>query len=495
MADTPTDVAEKKSAAPAVLDKPPTELGAQATKSLTSRDADAPRTGATEAAKNNANSIYGTLELIGVTSAAGNPQDQASAPAAKPDATAAKPDGTAAKPDGTAAKPDATAAKPDATGAKLDATGAKPDATNTTVADNPLMDGAHEVVKDKAGNDTLIPLGKLGPGDHTIMLADNREFLMHVPPNDGTQKLPVMFMFSGSAEGQWNIKDFMPESGMNTKANDPKNPFIAVYPLPQRHLLGTGSDKTAYGWNVLDKNGGVLIDKADSAKAGYDDTDYVKDIAKLLPQVANVDATHKDWAATGFSQGGVFLNYLASNVPDLFPTVDLVGTAVDKNYNYDVKPGNAQNVDIVNLRGDKDTLPFLNNSDAKFKTEEVLRDTLPKSLFEKMDDLAPIDNAEADPQKQMTMYENRLGKSTTQTTELSTPIASQNAKDNVTVFKPLDPNNHNQLTEVNYIEALHSFPEADPTNKHTNAQTKYAEIDTDQQIVNNWMNFNKEQTK
>jgi hypothetical protein len=315
MAYTPTDVADKKSTAPAVLDKPPTgldkpptgldkpptELGAQATNLLTNRDADAPKPGATEAAKNNANNIYGTLELISATD---NPQGQTSAPAAKPD--------------GTAAKLDATGAKLDATGAKLDATGAKLDATNTTVADNPLMDGAHEVVKDKAGNDTLIPLGKLGPGDHTIMLANNREFLMHVPPNDGTQKLPVMFMFSGSAEGQWDIKDFMPESGMNTKADDPKNPFIAVYPLPERHLLGTGSEETAYGWNVLDKNGGVLVDKADSAKAGYDDADYVKDIAKLLPQVANVDATHKNWAATGFSQGGVFLNYLASNVPESF---------------------------------------------------------------------------------------------------------------------------------------------------------------------------------
>ncbi len=180
------------------------------------------------------------------------------------------------------------------------------------------MDGAHEVVKDAAGNDKLVPLGKLEPGDHTIALKDGREFMMHVPPNDGKEKLPVMFMFSGSGEGQWNIKDFVPESGMNAKADDPNNKFIAVYPLPERHLLGTGFDKTAYGWNVLDKNGGVLIDKADSANAGYDDMAYVKDIAKLIPQVANVDATHKDWAGVGFSQGGVFLNYLASNVPDLF---------------------------------------------------------------------------------------------------------------------------------------------------------------------------------
>jgi poly(3-hydroxybutyrate) depolymerase len=357
------------------------------------------------------------------------------------------------------------------------------------------MNGAQEVIKGPDGKDQLIPLGKLDPGTHTIMLKDNREFIMHVPPNDGKEEMPVMFMFSGSGEGQWNINDFVPESGMNTKADDPNNKFIAVYPLPERHLLGTGSDKTAYGWNVLDKNGGVLIDKADSKNAGYDDAAYVKDIANLLPQVANVDATHKDWAATGFSQGGVFLNYLGSNVPNLFPTMALVGTALDTEYKYDVKPGDAQDVDIVNLRGDKNTLPFLENSSTKFKADAVLRHLLPKFIVEKMDDLAPIDNAHASPQAQMDMYESRLGPAVQHTSELSTPIASVGAKDNVTDFVPTDPNNRNELTVVNLINAQHSFPEADPSGKRTNATTKYTEFDTDQQIVDLWMKYNAEQKK
>jgi hypothetical protein len=442
MVNTATTDASDINAVTPVHDKPATGLSSQAADSLTSRDANAPKTGSTEADVKAANIVYGAVEFTG---------------------------------SGTA--------------------GTQTDSANIPLADNPAMNGAHEVVKGPDGKDNLIPLGKLAPGDHTIALKDQREFVIHVPPNDGKEKLPVMFMFSGSGEGQWHIEDFVQESGMNAKADDPKNKFIAVYPLPKRHLLGTGSDKTAYGWNVLDKNGGVLIDKVDSAKAGYDDTDYVKDIANLLPQVANVDATHKDWAATGFSQGGVFLNYLGANVPDLFPTMALVGTAVDTKYHYDVKPGNAEDVDIVNLRGDKITLPFLDNSSPKFKEEEVLRDILPKFLFEKLDDLAPINNSEASPQAQLDMYESRFGPATTRTSELSTPIASVGAKDNVINFTSTNPNNHNQLTEVNLIEAQHSFPEADPSGKRTNATTKYTEFDTDQQIVDQWMKFNQEQKK
>jgi poly(3-hydroxybutyrate) depolymerase len=351
--------------------------------------------------------------------------------------------------------------------------------------------GAHEVITDASGNSKQVPLEKLTPGDHTIALKDGREFMMHVPPNDGKTPLPVMFAFSGSAEGQWNIKDFVPESGINTKADDPNNKFIAVYPLPEKHMLGTGSEEAGYGWNVLDPKGGVLIDKADSAKAGYDDLAYVKDIANLVPQIANVDPTHKDWAAVGFSQGGVFLNYVASNVPNLFPTMGLVGTAVDSKYKYDVKAGNAENVAIVNLRGDQSTLPFLDNTSAKFKAEEVFRDVLPKSAFEKLDDLAPINNAEADPAKQMSMYESRLGQSTSQTIDLSTPIESKKTKDTETVFKSTQPGNTKQLAVFDLATAQHSYPEADPNNSHTNATTKYTEFDTDQQIVNMWMNYNQ----
>lgn len=485
MVDKTPEVAEKRTSDPPVLEHPATGLSAQAANSLTSRDTDAPSNVTTDVARANASSLLGTLEFTDLAREVQVYQADAPPPSG---AAPAKPSDAVSTPIRSSDASTNSSKETDVPGALT-----KQAEVSPIVPDNPAMDGAHEVVKDANGNNKLVPLGKLEPGDHTIALKDGREFIMHVPPNDGKEKLPVMFMFSGSGEGQWNIKDFVPESGMNTRADDPKNKFVAVYPLPERHLLGTGSDKTAYGWNVLDKNGGVLIDKADSANAGYDDMAYVKDIAKLIPQVANVDPTHKDWAGVGFSQGGVFLNYLSSNVPDFFPTVAMIGSGLDTKYNYDIKPGNAQNVDIINLRADKGTMPFLNNTNDTFKAEEVLRDILPKSEFEKLDDLAPINNSESDPAKQMAMYEGRLGAAVNHTSELATPYESPDLKDTITRFIPEDPNNKNRVTVVDLVNAQHSFPEADPSNSRTNATIKYTEFDTDQQIVDNWFKFNRGQ--
>jgi hypothetical protein len=423
----------------------------QAAGLLTDRTAAAPNPGSAAAAKDSVNALFGTPTLTGLT------------------------DASAAKPASADTAKDSIAKSPENMGTK----------SNTAPLD------AHEVITDASGKETLVPLDKLSAGDHTIELKDGRQFMMHVPPNDGKTQLPVMFVFSGSAEGQWNIKDFPAESGMNTKADAPDNKFIAVYPLPEKHLLGTGSKEAGYGWNVLDPKGGVLIDKADSKNAGYDDLAYVKSIANLVPQIANVDKTHKDWAAVGFSQGGVFLNYLASNVPHLFPTMGLVGTAVDTSYKYNIQAGNAKNVAIVNLRGDTSTLPFKNNESAKYKAEVVLRDTLPKSLFEKLDDLAPINNHLSDPAKQMSMYKSLLGKHSSQTIDLSTPIESPKAKDTEKVYKSTDPKHARQLAVFDLATAQHSYPEADPSGKHTNATTKYTEFDTDQQIINLWMKYNQ----
>jgi poly(3-hydroxybutyrate) depolymerase len=351
--------------------------------------------------------------------------------------------------------------------------------------------GAHEVITDSAGNEKLVPLEKLQPGDHTIALEDGREFMMHIPPNDGKQQLPVMFVFSGSAESQWNIKDFMPESGMNTKADSPDHKFIAVYPLPEKHLLGVGSKEAAYGWNVLDPKGGTLIDRQDSVKAGYDDSKFVEDIAKLLPQVANVDATHKDWAAVGFSQGGIFLNYLVAKEPNLFPTVALVGSGMDPNFKYDVQPGNAKNVAIVNLRGDKETIPFHDNVDMHYREEEALKAVLPKSIFEGLDNLAAIDNMSADPQLQMNTYFKQLGHTHSDVLDLNEPIKSD---DKAVVMQSTDPGNKNILEIIDLATAKHSYPEPDPSGKRTNAQDKYTGLDTDQKIVDMWMKYNKSLT-
>ncbi len=358
------------------------------------------------------------------------------------------------------------------------------------VVANPLAGKATELIKDGNGKIKEVPLEKFLPGDHTIKLKDGREFIAHVPDNDGKTPLPVIFVFSGSAHNQYDIKDFVPESGINTYADDKNHKFIAVYPLPLKHLLGTGSNKPAYGWNVLDPKGGTLIDKKDSKFAGYDDLDFVKRIVDILPQVANVDANHKDWAAIGFSQGGVFLNYVAANVPNLFPTIGLVGSAIQNDYKYDIKQGNAENVAIVNLRADFKTLPFKDSENARYRTEVFLHAVLPKRKFEKLNDLAAINNIKSDPGKQMRMYEDRLGAHTKDVTKFATPAAS-NAKDREILFKSKDPTNPRQLAVFDLPLADHSYPEKDPSGARTNAAPKYTEFETNKHIIDLWMNYNK----
>jgi poly(3-hydroxybutyrate) depolymerase len=358
------------------------------------------------------------------------------------------------------------------------------------------FDGATEVIKDANGQEKDVPLGKLDAGDHTVKLKNGREFLIHVPQNDGKTELPVMFVFSGSAHGQWNIKDFAPESGFSRLAegtkDDPDHKFIAVYPLPEKHKLGIGAPEEAYAWNAP----GSLISDADRKNAGYDDTDYVKSIADLMPKIANVDASHKDWGAVGFSQGGVFLNYLASKEANLFPTMGLVGSSMQMDYNYDIKPGNAQNVDIVNLRGDSSTFPFRTwgGQGFQFQTSRLLRHILPETMMDRIDSLDPIHNENQDPMRQEEAYEKHLGHYKTTSLDLATPIESS-SKDKTTVYTSTDiaagdENGPRTLTITDLATAQHSYPEPDPSGARTNAQPKYTEYDTSEAIVKMFNNYN-----
>jgi len=355
----------------------------------------------------------------------------------------------------------------------------------------PMHSDVHEVVEDAGGKTTTMALQTLSAGDHTLQTKDGREFIVHIPVVDSAnEKLPVMFVFSGSAHGNFKIKDFVPESGMNRFADAPEHKFIAVYPLPKKHHLGEGSSAPAFGWNTLDPAGGTLINRRDSKKAGYDDLDFVKKIADLLPQVANVDPSHKDWAAVGFSQGGVFLNYVVNKVPHLFPTTGLVGSAMQTDYKYDVKAGNAENVAIVNLRADEKTLPFKGHEDMRFHLESILHAVLPNSRFEKLNDLAAINNLKSDPGKQMNFYEQRLGAKNSETIQFSTPLNSE-SKDTETLLHSKAPDTNRTVAIFDLPTALHSYPEPDPSGARTNGGIKYTEFDTNKQIVDLWMSYNK----
>ena len=389
--------------------------------------------------------------------------------------------------------------------------------------------GAVELIAGPNNSVEQKPLAKLAPGDHTIQLESGRQFLVHIPKtpiapvadplNSGaasadssaSKTLPAMFVFSGSGEPQWNIKDFAPESGMSTVADeDPKHPFVVVYPLPEEHKLGVYSAQEAYGYNST----GVLIDQQDRKAAGYDDVDYVKSIAGLMPQIADVDSTHKDWGAMAFSQGGLFLNKLIATVPDLFPSVSLVGTSMQKNYKYDVQHGNAQDVQIVELLGDKITLPMRGLFSQSLKYDEQLAERFllhdlvigkfhGKSVIERTEPLAAIHNENQSPILENKLYTGLLGKGassiegekdgtkspyTVTRSDLTTPVASSK-KDFEIDYVPVDPNDNRRVIVYGLVQAQHSFP-APLYGPRTNATTKYTEFDASRRFAKMFDDYN-----
>jgi hypothetical protein len=298
-----------------------------------------------------------------------------------------------------------------------------------------------------------------------------------------------MFVIAGSAQPQWEIKDFAKESGMNQYANKEDHKFIAVYPLPQKHLIGRYSNKAAWAWNAE----GSLIHDKDLKFNGYDDMKYIKSIADMVPKLATVDSTHKDWGAIGWSQGAVFLNAIVSKQPNLFPSVGIVGGSMQTDYHYSKQPGNAENVAIVNLLGDKITLPSSGNF--KYRKEEFLERVLGhigrRDIIEKANPLAAIDNVHQDPKLMENFYKQNLFAKSTQPAshDLATPAHSSH-KDYVREYKPNDPTSARSLTVFGLVDAKHSYPGPLHDNARTNAQEKYTEFDASGEFVKLFNRYN-----
>ncbi len=360
---------------------------------------------------------------------------------------------------------------------------------------------AVEIVVDASGHTEQKPLARLSAGDHTIQLEGGRQFLVHVPASDGKSSLPAMFVFSGSAEPQYNIKDFAPESGMSGVADqDPKHPWVVVYPLAKEHKLGVYSKQPAFGYNTS----GVLIDEQDRKHAGYDDVKYVQSIVDLMPKLADVDSTHKDWAAIAFSQGGVFLNKLVATVPNLFPSIGLVGTTMQKHYKYNVKPGNAKDVVIVELLGDRITLPMrgLRSQSLKYDEQLVERFVLHdlhvgkfrgKAVIEGTEPLAAIHNENQDPALQNKVYTHLLGKRnkdyTVSETHLPTPIGQTKEKDFEIDYTPKNASDDRRVTVFGLVEAQHSYP-APLYGPRTNNTVKYTQFDASRKLTGIFDQYN-----
>lgn len=378
------------------------------------------------------------------------------------------------------------------TPSKSQASDATPSNASPSKAGPGDFSGAVEVVTDSTGKTKEVPFSKdkLTSGDHTIEFKNGRQFVIHVPPNDGKTELPVMFVISPSVNPQSgshpNAAEFETQTGMNQYADQDK--FITVYAVPEEHLLGQGSKTPAYAWNAP----GTGINNSDQKLAGYNDEDYMKAIVGLVPQLTNADPTHKDWGAIGFSQGGMFLNQLVHDDPNLFPTVGLVGTTMETNHDYSTAAGNAKNVLIENLHGDGITLPFPEDETLKFKGEKLLVDSLNLSSYptpkgdlpegegikfaEKESPLGGIDNRDQNPHIMEDLYEHNLMSSGAISQQTQTLKSLPNGKkDQLETFT--SKTSPNSLEIVDLGTAGHSWPGPDH-GVDVSAVTPYPDFNT-----------------
>jgi poly(3-hydroxybutyrate) depolymerase len=363
---------------------------------------------------------------------------------------------------------------------------------------------AREVVTDASGQTTERPInGQLAPGDHTLQFENGRQFVVHVPQNDGKTEMPVMFVIAPSVHTNqgYDAKNFEYETGMNQYAD--KDKFIVVYADDANHLLGKSSQQKAEAWNAP----GTGINDGDLKLAGYNDENYINSIAAMMPQLANVDSSHKDWGALAFSQGGMFLNELQHSNPNLFPTVGLVGSTFQDGYDYSTAAGNSANVMLVNLHGDGVTLPFPNEESGQYRLEKAAAEALndatdPRDIFssrlpdgegtkiaERKDPLGGIDNREQNPQRQEDFYIHAIqltGNVNEQVQELPTPVASA-MKDAVTSYTV--PGSDHKLSVVDLATAQHSYPGPD-NGLHVNSTPQYVEFDTSKFFAEQFVEYN-----
>ena len=387
---------------------------------------------------------------------------------------------------------------------KAVATDVAPSSEPSTKVNPDDFTGAVEVVTDSSGKTKEVPLtkDKLSAGDHTIEFENGRQFVVHVPQDAGKAELPVMFVISPSVNptgsSHPNASQFETQTGMNQYADQDK--FVAVYAVPQEHLLGQNSKTPAFAWNAP----GSGINNSDQKLAGYNDENYINAIVGLVPQLTNADSTHKDWGAIGFSQGGMFLNQLVHDEPNLFPTVGLVGSSMETNHDYSTAQGNAKNVMIENLHGDGITLPYPEDETFKFKAEKAFADGLNLStptppgdlpegdgikFAEQESPLGAIDNRDQNPHIMENLYEQNL-KSLGSYSEQAQTLKSLPGGKKDQLESYTSNASPNSLNIVDLGTAPHAYPGPDH-GVDVSAATPYPDFDTSAFFANLFDKYNQ----
>ncbi len=174
------------------------------------------------------------------------------------------------------------------------------------------------------------------PKHHTVEAAGlTRSYELHVPPNLVAGKaVPLVIVFHGSGDTGAGMESF---SKFDDVAD--REGFIVAYP-----------DAIAENWNDGREATGIT-----SQFNKVDDVAFTSALIKKISAEHSVDA--KRVYATGFSNGGIFVHYLAVKLPTQLAAIASVSGGIAEPLANAFKPAAPLSVFIIH--GSKDTLvPF-----------------------------------------------------------------------------------------------------------------------------------------
>lgn len=174
------------------------------------------------------------------------------------------------------------------------------------------------------------------PGHHKLDAAGlTRSYELHVPPNLPAGKaVPLVIVFHGSGDTGAGMERF---SKFDNVADH--EGFIVAYP-----------DAIAANWNDGREATGIT-----SQFNKVDDVAFVAALIKEISATHAVDA--KRIYAAGFSNGGIFVHYLAAKLPVRLAAIAAVSGGIAEPLARDFKP--AAPLSIFIIHGSNDTLvPF-----------------------------------------------------------------------------------------------------------------------------------------
>lgn len=169
-----------------------------------------------------------------------------------------------------------------------------------------------------------------------------REYILHLPKNYGTENLPLVLVFHGGGGTAQQVKDHTKFNKLADKEN-----FIVVYP------------------NSVDKNwnDGRIGDKLPM------DRDDVKFISMLLDTlITNYKVNSKRIFSTGISNGGFFSFYLAHKLSERILAIAPVTANIPENLKDSFTI--AMPVSLLLINGTKDPLVKYDGGFVGFKNDE-----------------------------------------------------------------------------------------------------------------------------